>query len=296
MKRVLITGANGFIGRALLNRLVADHSYDLFATSYQDDQYSGSGYSFYKLDLTSKADTHQLIESIRPHFIINTAALSSIPECEGNPDKAYAINVKAVDHLVGGAKTCNSMLIQLSTDFVFDGLKNTPYNELTPTNPINCYGQTKELAEKLILQSLTRYAIVRVEVVYGTSLVGQHSNIVEIIYKNLKQNKTTTLVNDQFRTPTYVGDVCDGLLSIIQKEYCGIFHLAGPTVYSIYELGINIARYYKKDLSLIQPITSDLTKYKRPLYTPLEITKAQDLFGYKPLSLELYLSLLDFIE
>lgn len=292
MTKILITGANGFIGRQLLNTLKQNTNYQLFATSLRDDTYPSDGYEYLPLNLTDTKSVHAEISRIRPTIIINTAAMSSIPECEDNPVKATAINVEAVEHLVKAAKTVNAKLIQISTDFVFEGNSKELYMETDQPYPINTYGKTKLKAEKIVLEQLTNSVVVRVAVVYGKPLTGQHSNIVELIINKLDKNEEITLVKDQWRTPTYVGDICQGIEKIITSNRSGIYHICGSESITIYQVGLEIAKLMSKDTSLIKGVSSslDLTPPRRPLATPLSNAKAKQELGYRTLSITDYIT------
>ena len=289
MINLLITGANGFVGRQLVLFLTKNKKFQVFATSAQEDKYKSEGYTYIQTDLTNKEEVEQLLLKCKPDFIIHTAALSSIPECENHPEKAELINVQAVKHLTKFAHQAH--FIQVSTDFVFDGTNSKPYTEEDTPNPINIYGETKRNAELYLTKHLDQYTLIRIVVVYGKPLEGQHTNIVEIIRSKLEKNEEVSLVSDQWRTPTYVGDICHAIESIIEKKATGIYHICGSEVFSIYELGIHIAKHLGKDVNLIRPVVShsDKTSPKRPPYTALSNAKARKELNYKTTSITTYL-------
>lgn len=292
MTKILITGANGFIGRQLVDTLKNESNQQIYATSLKPDAYSSDGYQYVSIDLTNSKNVIETIEQIKPDIIINTAAMSSIPECEQNPAKANAINVDAVSNLVEAAKRVKARLIQISTDFVFDGKSKELYTEADKPNPVNNYGKSKLEAESIVLNQLEDAVVVRIAVVYGRPLPGQHSNIVELIKSKLDKDEEVTLVEDQWRTPTYVGDICQGIQKIISGKHSGIYHICGSESVTIYDLGLEIAKLMDKDLSLIQAVKSglDLASPRRPLATPLSNAKAKRELGYKTLSIADYIT------
>ncbi len=286
--KIVITGANGFVGRQLINHLKSKRIYDIFATSLSEDKYPDEGYFFLEVNLTDKMQVDFIIDRIQPHYIVNTAALSSIVDCEENPDEAKAINTTAVSYLAEAADKCGAHLIQLSTDFVFNGNHNVPYTELDPTRPINVYGQTKAEAEKLITKTLpNQSAILRIVVVYGNPLPGQHGNIVSMICDKLNNGEEITLVSDQYRTPTYVGDICIAIEEVIKQKATGIYHISGSELFTIYELGLYIAQLLRYDPTLVKPLVSN--DELRPLYTPLSNEKAREQLGFTTITIEQYL-------
>lgn len=288
MNKVVITGANGFVGRHLLNHLVSKRFGEIYATSLNEDRYPGEGYFFLEVDLTEKEQVDFIINRIKPDFIINTAALSSIPACEENPEEARIINTEAVRYLAEAAETNGARLIQISTDFVFNGKHSVPYNEFDSVSPINVYGRTKADAEKLVTEILPQdSAILRIAVVYGQSLEGQHSNIVELISNKLNYGEEITLVNDQWRTPTYVGDICYAIEQAMKHKATGIYHITGSELFTIHALGVYIAQLLRCDPSLIIATTSN--DELRPAYTPLSNEKAKETLGYTTISIEQYL-------
>lgn len=291
MIKILITGANGFIGRYLLNTLKKNISYKLYATSLSSDAYPSEGYEYIKIDLIQKEVTLKAIRKIKPDIIINTAAMSSIPECETNPNRAFKINVEAVRHLVEIAQIDKTRLIHISTDFIFEGNCKQLYTEIDTPKPINTYGKTKLEAENIILEQLPNSLILRVAVVYGKPLLGQHTNIVELIKDKLDKNEQITLVTDQSRTPTFVEDICRAIQTLISGNHSGVYHISGSELFTIYELGLEIAKHMRKNPELIKGISTglDLNSARRPLSTPLSNKKAKESFGYKTTSIKSYI-------
>ena len=176
--RIIILGANGFTGRRILKRLSPNHQ--VMACSLHPDILPEEGYQFETLDILNPTATDTLLNNFCPEVIINASALSVVDYCEQHPEEAYALNVSAVKHLATYCQAKRCRLIHLSTDFVFDGTQTRPYTETDMPNPVNYYGKTKRWGEEAMEQCCQTYAIVRVEVVYGKPLDGQHGNIVQI--------------------------------------------------------------------------------------------------------------------
>ena len=164
--------------------------------------------------------------------------------CETHHEEAYLTNVTAVGQLADLCEEYKSRFIHLSTDFVFDGKINKAagllYTEEDLPAPVNYYGYTKWKGEERVAETCSSYAIVRVEIVYGKALPGQHGNIVQLVMNRLKAGQEIRVVSDQWRTPTYVGDVSDGVLRLIEHTTNGIFHICGDECMTIAEIAYQI--------------------------------------------------------
>ena len=288
MKKILITGANGFTGRRMLMRYANCDAYQLIGCSLRPDLYPSDGYQFMQLDITDKNAVRAAIDIVRPDVIINCAALSVPDYCEQHHDEAYLLNVKAVEHLAESCETFQSRLIQLSTDFVFDGKTNRLYTESDQPAPVNYYGESKFLGEQAAAFHCANATVVRVVVVYGQPLAGQHGNIIGLVKQRLSLGQPVRVVSDQFRTPTRVDDVADGVKLLIDNPLNGLFHIAGAEYLSIAEMAFRTADYFGLDKQLIQPVTTAEMQEStpRPQYSGLSIEKAVNELGYAPNTFE----------
>jgi dTDP-4-dehydrorhamnose reductase len=215
--------------------------------------------------------------------------------CESKKEECWRINVDAVSYLISACENINCHLIHLSTDFVFDG-KNGPYKEEDSPNPLSYYGESKRAAEMLLQKSnLSNWSIVRTIIVYGIGENLSRSNIVLWAKSALENGDPLTIVDDQFRSPTYADDLAKGCLLISDKKANGIFHISGKDVMSILELVKRVAKFYNLDASNIIPIKSDSLNQaaKRPPITGFILDKAITELNYNPLSFEEGLSELE---
>lgn len=203
-------------------------------------------------------------------------------------EEAYLTNVTAVEQLAYLCEIYKSRFIHLSTDFVFDGKidenSGQLYTEESLPAPVNYYGFTKWKGENRIAEICSNYAIVRVEIVYGKALPGQHGNIVQLVMNRLNAGQEIRVVSDQWRTPTYVGDVSDGVQRLIENTANGIFHICGDECMTIAEIAFHVADCMKLDRSLIHPITTKDMKEAtpRPRFSGMSIAKARTILGYRP--------------
>ena len=181
----------------------------------------------------------KLFQEVQPDVVINTSALSVPDYCETHHAEADAVNITAVEHLAECCEAGGSRFIHLSTDFVFGGDTDRPYTEEDIPAPVNYYGYTKLEGEKRIAAVCRDYAIVRVVVVYGAALPGQHGNVLQLVANRLRNNEEVFVVSDQWRTPTFVGDVSQGVEKLINHPQNGIYHLCGSECLTIADIGLS---------------------------------------------------------
>ena len=284
--KIIILGANGFIGRRILNRLYPNHQ--VLACSLHPDILPKEGYQFETIDMLDYTAMTTLLNDFQPEIIINASALSVVDYCEQHPEEAYAMNVTAVKHLAEYSRTHACRLIHLSTDFVFDGTSSIAYTETDTPNPVNYYGKTKQWSEEVIEQLCTDYAIARVEVVYGLPYPKQHGNIVHLVKTHLENGQGLRVVSDQFRSPTFVEDIAWAIEKLLSSQHQGIYHICGGETLSVAEIAFRAAKFFNLDTSLIEPITTEAMNEAtpRPPFTPMSVEKAQQAFGYQPSALE----------
>lgn len=281
--KVLITGANGFLGQHLCLDLSTE-DYDIFAVSRGQSRIPKGNYEYCELDLTDENDVKNFLNKIKPEIIVHTAALSKPDECEDDRERCIAVNVSATRFLVEHSRTFIKKFIYTSTDFIFG--ENGPHDEGDIPAPLNFYGESKLKAETFLKQSGIPYAIVRPVFIYGRVWEGLRPSFLHWVKTNLEQNKKIKVVNDQVRTPTFVGDICNGIKAIIQKDKTGDFHLAGKDLVSPYEMAVAVAKALYLDKDLIESVTADtfVEKVKRAKRSGLKIGKAVRELDYDPVS------------
>ena len=288
MKNILIVGANGFTGRQILNDLSKHNDFHVVGCSLREDILPQDTHRFIRTDIRSEEQIKELFEAIRPEVVINTSALSVPDYCETHHEEAWATNTEAVERLARFCEAHQSRFIHLSTDFVFDGKSRVLYTEEDKPDPVNYYGVTKLAGEEAVSRLCHNYAIVRVVVVYGKALPGQHGNILQLVANKLRNKESICVVSDQWRTPTFVGDVSAGGELLIEKPLNGIFHICGSECYSISEIAYRVADYLQLDSSLIQPVTTTEMNEAtpRPQFSGLSNAKARKELGFQPHTLE----------
>ena len=286
--KILITGANGFLGYYLTEQLLAKN-FSVIATGKGICRLPFDGqqnFVYQEMDFTDPYSVHDVFEKAKPDIVIHAGAMSKPDECEQHQMMAYLVNVEATVQLLMNAEEFKSFFIFLSTDFVFDG-KTGMYSEEDSPHPINYYGKTKLEAEEAVKEYEHGWTIVRTVLVYGKNHTGRQ-NIVTIVKQKLEKGEEYSVVNDQWRTPTYVEDLAKGIVSIVEKRAKGIFHISGKDLLTPYQMAHETANYLNLDKSLIKKATAaDFTQpAKRPPRTGFRIDKAKNELGYDPISFD----------
>ncbi|MGN6417620.1 MAG: SDR family oxidoreductase [Pseudobacter sp.] len=287
--KVLITGANGLLGQHLVQKLL-QQQFSVVATSKGPNRLpfdESEHFRYRSMDITDELTIEQVMEQEKPDVVVHSAAMTQVDECEKNPELCEKVNVYGTTQLLVDAEAHSKYIIYLSTDFVFDGL-NGMYREDDDLRPINFYGFTKMQAEAIMHTSEIPWAIVRTCLVYGNPLQGTRSNIVNWVRENLQEGKPIKVVSDQLRTPTYVGDLAQGIVEMIKRTSTGIFHLSGKEQLTPLQMALRTADHFSLDKSLITEVTADTFTQpaKRPPKTGFDISKAEKELDFKPGSFE----------
>jgi len=284
MKKVLVTGSNGFIGQEIMHQSLADFKVELFALSRGKDRSSiKEGYTYISADICDETEMEKVINEYRPDCVIHTVAMANVDVCEEDIKLCEKINVQSVKELVLLAEKYNFHLIYLSTDFIFDG-ENGPYKETDLPNPLNVYGNSKLKAEEIIQSSTCKWSIVRTILVYGAPREKGRSNFILWVKDSLEANKQINVVTDHVRMPTFVNDVALACLRIADKEVLGVFHISSEELFSVFELAQQVAEFWHLDSTLIKPVLSTTlsSSAARPSYTGFIIDKAKAKLNFKP--------------
>ncbi|SRR5690606_13081302 len=284
-KRVLITGANGLLGQELVRLMSRYPEYDVLATARDPaPRFQGCSCGYAPLDITDAAAARRIFQDFTPSVVINCAAMTQVDDCETARDACWEINADAVEMLARQSEKVGAHLIQVSTDFVFDG-EDGPYREDARPNPLSYYGKSKQAGENAARGAgIDRWSIARTVLVYGTGERLGRSNFVLWVIQKLSNGEPIHVVTDQWRTPTYAPDLAAGIERIARYGKPGIFHLSGREYLSIYEFAQTIAEVFDLDSALIHP--TDGSKFsqaaERPAKSGFIILKAETELGYKP--------------
>jgi dTDP-4-dehydrorhamnose reductase len=282
--RLLVTGASGLLGNRLVE-LALQRGHDVIS-SYKDHvPRHGKPLA---LDLTHATEVRKAFSEVHPDAIVNTAALTDVDKCELEPEAAFSANANAVSHLASAAKETNSFLVQVSTDYVFDGEKGS-YSERDAPRPVNKYGESKLEGEKAVMNHLDEqmWSIARPSVVYGWGRASR-PNAATLVYEKLSRGESIQMVHDQFSSPTLNTSLSVMLIEIAERKLPGVIHTAGATRLSRFDFAIGLAKTFELDTNLIRPVRArDLRwKAKRPVDSSLSIDRARQLLSKAPLNIE----------
>jgi dTDP-4-dehydrorhamnose reductase len=285
--RILITGANGLVGQKVCEQLLKDENLELIATSKSACKLPVAGPYFQLLDITDNAAVLRCVETIRPQVVINCAGITQVDQCEEDKALSWKVNVEAVGNLIAACGKVNARLVQLSTDFVFDGLTGM-YTENDVPSPVNYYGVCKLEAERMIAQSLVDYAIVRTVLVYGVTAKMTRSNLVFWVKGALEKGEAIHVVDDQFRTPTLAEDLAKACIDLSCSCNNGVYHVSGNDYLSVIDFAYQVADFWGLNKGLISPISSySLSQLgKRPARTGFKLDKINKETGYLPSSIQ----------
>lgn len=267
--KILITGSNGQVGSKLVQLC-------------QEKKINYLAFNKFELDITDKKSIFDSVSISKPTIVINAAAFTNVDEAETKELVAYSVNAKGPENLT---KICNLLsipLIHISTDYVFDGKKSSPYNENDITNPINAYGRTKLKGEELISQLANNYIILRTSWVFSDN----GNNFMNKIIELSMINKELKVVGDQYGSPTSAKSIAEAILKIcdlyhIDKEIkSGIYHFSGERHTSRYDFAkyiIDVA--YDEGLLEWKPNLKEITtkdfpsKSTKPMNSSLSCAK-----------------------
>lgn len=259
MKKILVTGCNGQLGREI-NRIYADSSeYEIFNTDVFRPQVT-------ELDITSVDRVLELVRQVQPYAIINCAAHTGVDACETDRENAYRINAVGPRNLSIAATEVGAKLIHISTDYVFGGNGTKPYIEFDAPNPQGMYGATKLAGEKFVQQFAKDYFIIRTAWLYGDG-----KNFVKTMLRLSETNSEVRVVGDQFGTPTSTVELAKAISVLLPTENYGLFHGTCEGACSWADFASEIFRLAGKDTKVNYITTAEYpTPVVRPAYSVLE--------------------------
>ena len=273
MKKILITGASGQLGATLKNMFKS--RYDIIPTS-KNNYFKQKNYF---LDITNHVLIKDIVRATSPDIIINLAALTNVDLCEKRPELAHSVNFVGLKNLVN---TFKGPIIQLSTDYVFDG-KTGKYSENSNVNPINEYGKTKLKAEDFLKENSKDSLIIRTNVLYD-HMSNAPASFLNWVVKSLQNDDKIKVVDDQWNNPTWTKSIAIMIDRAIKLELNGLIHWGDYDYLSRFDFANKIADIFKLKKALIQPIkTSELKQLApRPLKGGLRTDKAESILKLKP--------------
>lgn len=270
MKKILVVGGNGQLGNCI-RKIAPDFELD-YEFVFTDSQI---------LDITDEDQVNSFFYDNKPEFCINASAFTAVDLAEKEKEKAFAVNAQGVAYLAHACKEYNTVLIHVSTDYVFDGETNLCYSEDDFTNPIGVYGESKLKGEELALEANPKTIILRTSWLYSEF----NKNFVKTMLHLFSQKEELGIVADQFGQPTNANDLAEAIMNIIetpQKNY-GVFHFSNYPETTWFEFAQKIAKLSKSSVKLNALSTEQYpTPAKRPKRSTMCLDKIEEVYKIEP--------------
>ena len=274
--KFLVTGSAGLIGRQVVKDLSETH--EVFSCYNKSKPEHGN---IIKMDLLNHEMISNVMSEKKPDVVIHLGAMTAVDLCETDQDSAFKINSQATEILAKESSKMNTFIVYVSTDYVFDG--NTGmYEENDAANPLGFYGKSKLLGEKSIQNFSSDWCIARTSTPFG--LHPTKKSFPMWIIENLQKQNQIDVLSDQFTSPTYVPNLSKMLIEISERHLNGIFHVAGATKISRYEMASIISDKLNFNEKLLRKILINELKLEapRPKDSSLDISKATSILNEKP--------------
>ncbi len=255
--RIAITGANGQLGTALQTVL---NSHQLILLDHQ------------MLDVGTAHATNALV-ALFPEVVIHAAAMTDVDGCERNPDEAYRINALGAKHVALACAELNAALVYVSTDYVFDGLKGTPYVEDDAVNPLSVYGRTKLEGENFVRALAPRHYVARTSWVYAPG----RKNFVTRVLQLASERPRLGMIITEFGSPTYAPDLAAAIAQLLRHPQCGVYHLANDGGVNRYDFARAILDETGRPDFPLDAISAYPRAAQPPAYGVLQNTRAAAL-------------------
>jgi dTDP-4-dehydrorhamnose reductase len=274
--KVFVTGGEGQLGTELIAQ-AASHGIDMLAPPLA------------QMDLTHPEQVDRAWEAFHPAAVINAAAYTAVDRAESEPGPAFAVNGEAPAHIARRCAREQIPLIHISTDYVFDGLKGSPYREDDPVAPLGVYGRSKAEGEAAVRRHLNRHLIVRTAWLYSA----HGANFVKTVMRLVAERDELRIVDDQIGCPTCAADLADALLRMVRglapaaEAPWGTYHYCGRGVTSWYGMALHVLHTLKgrghiASFRLLPIKTSEYpTPARRPPYSVLDCTRIEAAFGIR---------------
>ena len=262
--KILITGADGQLGRELQKRLKGT---DVIATGFKE------------LDIADEMAVSSFFRKYSPDVVIHCAAYTNVDSAEENVDLAYRVNAIGTQNIAMSCKDCSATMVYISTDYVFDGKLKCAYTEFDAPNPLSVYGKSKYAGEILARQATDKLFILRTAWLYGDG-----ANFVRTMLKLGKECEEVRVVNDQFGCPTSTADLAEAVLRLIQTKRYGTYHAVNSGVTTWYGFAKKIFELTGNSKIKVTPVTT--AHYNRPAtrpaYSPMDTRLLRLALGWCP--------------
>ena len=273
--KILVLGGSGLVG----DHFITNSKSNDFITTYRNNETNFPNIISVKINLPQDwSKLEELILKEKPDVVLNSIAYSNSDFCEINREEVYTLHVKISEKITTICSKINSKIVFLSTDYVFDGKKGN-YVENDETNPINYYGYSKDLAEKITLKNKNNL-VLRTAMVYGLS---SKVRFLRYVIENLGKNQEINVYDDIFNSATLLDDLTNGISKAIEFDANGIYHMAGSSCVSRFDFAKTIAKVFNFNENLVKPVSivSAKLKAQRPVNPCLNNSKAVKTLNIK---------------
>ncbi|MBN1779552.1 SDR family oxidoreductase [bacterium] len=249
MKRLLLTGASGFVGSEIIR--LGSVNWEIHGT-WNHHPVTMKGCRAHEMALDDEPDIVRVFDQVKPHAVIHAAAWTDVDGCEKEPDRAHRINAGASAVIASKAAETGARLIYVSSDMVFDGTRGN-YSESDAAIPVNVYGKTKLAGEHAVMDLVPDALIARSALIYGHS-PGHGNSFTLRMLENFRSGKPMSLFTDQIRSPVWVTDLAGALLELADNKLAGILHLGSPLHMDRYTFGCLLAEAAGFSTDLCRPV------------------------------------------
>jgi dTDP-4-dehydrorhamnose reductase len=258
--KIAVIGANGQLGVDVVQ-----------AFCRNGDEVSSLSHS--DIELSDADSVSSQLKHLRPQFIVNTAAMHHVENCEKEPAKAFAVNGLGARNLASTAQDIDAAILHISTDYVFDGAKKAPYEESDTPMPLNVYGNTKLAGEYFVRATARKHFVLRTSAVYGTNPCRAKGglNFVELMLKLAKERGKVRVVDSEFISPTRTTEIASQIVALSRSDAYGLYHGTAEGSCSWYEFAREIFESTKTQVLLEAAGPNDFpAKVARPTYSVLQ--------------------------
>ncbi|MDR4507278.1 MAG: dTDP-4-dehydrorhamnose reductase [Candidatus Brocadiaceae bacterium] len=252
--KILVIGSHGMLGKTLVNSLSCRSDFKHMKAVIVS---ANSNH----VDIANNSNTSLFIAGVMPDVIINCAAFTNVDACETENVRAFAINTTGPRNIALAARHCRAKVVHISTDYVFDGVGNRPYDENDLPNPLSVYGRSKLEGERAIRETIDNYVIIRTAWLFGP----YGKNFITAILDRGKKHHAVSVVTDQYGSPTYTADLANAIGNIVSLDLRGLYHVTNAGICSRYEWAKKIFEITGMQTSLLPLKASD---YKRAATVP----------------------------
>jgi dTDP-4-dehydrorhamnose reductase len=272
--KIAVIGGNGQLGTDVADAFVGN-----------GDEVSSLTHS--DIELSNMESVSTRLQELRPQVVVNTAAMHHVENCERDPQKAFEVNGLGARNLSLAARDIEATLMHISTDYVFDGAKQSPYEESDAPNPLNVYGNTKLSGEYFVRSTAPKHFVLRTSAIYGKSPCRAKGglNFVELMLKLARERGRVRVVDSEFVTPTRTTEIARQIVALSRSDSYGLYHATAEGACSWHEFAQEIFRLTNTKVSLEVAGPNEFpAKVPRPTYSVLEnrALKSRGLNVFKP--------------